>query len=127
MTNYRRAKIFAGGNYRMQKDKLPGGSFRCCSSTTLSVATDCINSPLQVDATCHSAFIQQRSLGIHYNQCSDLLDYLVDKTIFKFDSRFVKIPNGPGLGISIDEEHVKKWQRSATIGKIRYGGTRTIV
>ncbi len=63
---------------------------------------------LQVDATCHNAFIQEQSLGIHYNQGSDLLDYLVDKTIFKFDNGFVKIPDGPGLGISIDEEHVKK-------------------
>ncbi len=63
---------------------------------------------LQVDATCHNAFIQEQSLGIHYNQGSDLLDYLVDKTIFKFSDGFVKIPEGPGLGIAIDEEHVKK-------------------
>ncbi|WP_276373663.1 galactonate dehydratase [Chryseolinea sp. H1M3-3] len=63
---------------------------------------------LQVDATCHNAFIQEQSLGIHYNQGSDLLDYLADKTIFKFSDGFVKIPEGPGLGISIDEEHVRK-------------------
>ena len=63
---------------------------------------------LQVDATCHNAFIQEQSLGIHYNQGSDLLDYLTDKTVFKFDNGFVKIPEGPGLGIEIDEEHVKK-------------------
>lgn len=63
---------------------------------------------LQVDATCHNAFIQEQSLGIHYNQDSDLLDYLVDKNVFKFDNGFVKIPEGPGLGIEIDEEHVKK-------------------
>ena len=63
---------------------------------------------LQVDATCHNAFIQEQSLGIHYNQGSDLLDYLSDKTVFKFNDGFVKIPEGPGLGLSIDEEHVKK-------------------
>ena len=63
---------------------------------------------LQVDATCHNAFIQEQSLGIHYNQGSDLLDYLSDKTVFKFDDGFVKIPEGPGLGLDIDEEHVKK-------------------
>lgn len=63
---------------------------------------------LQVDATCHNAFIQEQSLGIHYNQGSDLLDYLVDKSVFKFNDGFVKIPDGPGLGISIDEDHVKK-------------------
>ena len=63
---------------------------------------------LQVDATCHNAFIQEQSLGIHYNQGSDLLDYLTDKTVFEFNDGFVKIPNGPGLGITIDEDHVKK-------------------
>jgi galactonate dehydratase len=63
---------------------------------------------LQVDATCHNAFIQEQSLGIHYNQGSDLLDYLVDKKVFQFNEGFVKIPEGPGLGIEIDEEHVKK-------------------
>jgi galactonate dehydratase len=63
---------------------------------------------LQVDATCHNAFIQEQSLGIHYNQGSDLLDYLDDKSVFKFNDGFVKIPEGPGLGISINEAHVKK-------------------
>jgi galactonate dehydratase len=62
---------------------------------------------LQVDATCHNAFIQEQSLGIHYNQGSDLLDYLNDKAVFQFNDGFVKIPEGPGLGISIDEDHVK--------------------
>jgi len=33
---------------------------------------------LQVDATCHNAIIQEQSLGIHYNEGSDLLDYLVE-------------------------------------------------
>lgn len=63
---------------------------------------------LQVDATCYNAFIQEQSLGIHYNQGSDLLDYLVDETLFKFDRGFVKIPDAPGLGIEINEDHVRK-------------------
>lgn len=63
---------------------------------------------LQVDATCHNAFIQEQSLGIHYNQGSDLLDYLKDKSVFEFNNGFVKIPDGPGLGITIDEDHVIK-------------------
>jgi len=63
---------------------------------------------LQVDATCHNAFIQEQSLGIHYNQGSDLLDYLVDKTVFKYESGYVKIPEKPGLGIEINEDHVRK-------------------
>ncbi|MDM5214095.1 galactonate dehydratase [Peribacillus sp. NJ4] len=63
---------------------------------------------LQVDATCHNAFIQEQSLGIHYNQGSDLLDYIVDNQVFKYEDGFVKIPDGVGLGIEINEDHVRK-------------------
>ncbi len=61
---------------------------------------------LQVDATCHNVFIQEQSLGIHYNEGSDLLDYLNDKSVFQYEKGFVKIPAGPGLGIEINEEYV---------------------
>jgi galactonate dehydratase len=61
---------------------------------------------LQVDATCHNAFIQEQSLGIHYNKGTELLDYLVNKSVFKYENGFVAIPSGPGLGIEINEEHV---------------------
>ncbi|MEH7274785.1 galactonate dehydratase [Neobacillus vireti] len=63
---------------------------------------------LQVDATAHNAFIQEQSLGIHYNQGSDLLDYIVDKSVFEYKDGFVSIPQGPGLGIEINEEFVRK-------------------
>ncbi len=63
---------------------------------------------LQVDATCHNVFIQEQSLGIHYNTKSDLLDYLVDKNIFNYENGSVKIPDKPGLGIEINEAHVRK-------------------
>jgi galactonate dehydratase len=63
---------------------------------------------LQVDATCHNAFIQEQSLGIHYNKDNDLLDYLTNKEVFKYENGFVSIPGGPGLGIDINKEYVKK-------------------
>lgn len=62
---------------------------------------------LQVDATCHNAFIQEQSLGIHYNQGSDLLDYLADRDVFRFEGGSVPIPDGPGLGIEINEAKVR--------------------
>ncbi|MDQ0221009.1 L-alanine-DL-glutamate epimerase-like enolase superfamily enzyme [Peribacillus cavernae] len=62
---------------------------------------------LQVDATCHNAFIQEQNLGIHYNQGSDLLDYIVDNQVFEYEDGYVKIPNRPGLGIEINEDHVR--------------------
>lgn len=63
---------------------------------------------LQVDATCHNTFIQEQSLGIHYNKSNDLLDYVNDRSIFEYDNGVVKIPNGPGLGVEINEEYVKE-------------------
>ncbi|UTE70883.1 galactonate dehydratase [Rossellomorea marisflavi] len=63
---------------------------------------------LQVDATSHNAVIQEQSLGIHYNVGSDLLDYIVDKDVFRYEEGFVEIPQGPGLGIEVNEEVVRK-------------------
>jgi galactonate dehydratase len=63
---------------------------------------------LQVDACAHNAFIQEQSLGIHYNQGSDVLDYLADPSVFDYEDGFVGIPDEPGLGIDIDEEHVRE-------------------
>ena len=61
---------------------------------------------LQIDAGCHNAFIQEQSLGIHYNKSNDLLDYVVDPSVFAYDDGMVAIPDGPGLGIEVNEEYV---------------------
>ncbi|MER2177729.1 MAG: galactonate dehydratase [Stenotrophomonas maltophilia] len=61
---------------------------------------------LQLDAVCYNAFIQEQSLGIHYNASNDLLDYLVDRSPFDYKEGFVKIPDGPGLGIEINQAYV---------------------
>ncbi len=63
---------------------------------------------LQVDATSHNAFIQEQSLGIHYNKENDILDYVKDRSVFDYKDGYVKIPQGPGLGIEINEEYVKE-------------------
>ena len=68
---------------------------------------------LQLDAVCYNAFIQEQSLGIHYNAGSDLLDYLVDPGVFAYRDGHVAIPRGPGLGIEVDEERVA---RMAAVG-----------
>ena len=61
---------------------------------------------LQVDAVCHNAFIQEQSLGIHYNQGNDLLDYLEDNHGLDINEGYLSIPQGPGLGIRVAEEKV---------------------
>ena len=63
---------------------------------------------LQLDAVCYNAFIQEQSLGIHYNTTSDLLDYLKDPSVFEYRDGHVAIPQGPGLGIEVDEDFVRK-------------------
>ncbi len=63
---------------------------------------------LQVDAVAHNAFIQEQSLGIHYNAGNDLLDYLVDASVFAYHDGFVQIPDGVGLAIEINEEFVRE-------------------
>ena len=61
---------------------------------------------LHVDALCHNAFIQEQSLGIHYNQGGDLNDYLRPESRFACAGGYLPIPTGAGLGIEVDEEFV---------------------
>jgi len=63
---------------------------------------------LQVDAGAYNAFIQEQSLGIHYNESNDLLDYITDQSVFAYQDGYVKIPQGAGLGIEINEAYVRQ-------------------
>ncbi|PTM56586.1 galactonate dehydratase [Desmospora activa] len=69
-------------------------------------------SSLQVDACTPNVFIQEQSLGIHYNRGSDLLDYLEDPTVFHYHDGFVAIPEKPGLGIEVNEAVVREAART---------------
>lgn len=61
---------------------------------------------LQVDFASPNALIQETSLGIHYNQGADVLDYLVDTSVFGYSEGFVERLKGPGLGVEVDEKAV---------------------
>lgn len=63
---------------------------------------------LQLDAVCYNAFIQEQSLGIHYNQGNDILDYIKNPKVFAYNDGYVSIPDGPGLGVEIDEDYVRE-------------------
>lgn len=63
---------------------------------------------LQIDACTPNVFIQEQSLGIHYNQTNDLLDYVKNPEIFKYEDGYLKILNKPGLGIEINEAKVRE-------------------
>ena len=62
----------------------------------------------QIDACCYNAFIQEQIVGVHSNVNNDMLDYLKNKDVFKFNEGIVEIPKGPGLGLEIDEEKVRE-------------------
>ena len=63
---------------------------------------------LQVDVCTPNVFIQEQSLGIHYNKGFDLLDFVKNKEIFQFKDGYLDIPTKPGLGLEIDEDKVRK-------------------
>lgn len=63
---------------------------------------------LQVCLSTANFAILEMSLGIHYNTDADLNTYLKDASVFDLDEGCVKAPTGPGLGIEIDEEMVRK-------------------
>ncbi|WP_281974529.1 galactonate dehydratase [Halobacillus litoralis] len=97
-----------------------GGITECKKIATMAEAYDVALAPhcplgpialascLQVDATCHNAFIQEQSLGIHYNKGSDLLDYIEDASVFTYEDGQVEMLKGPGLGIEINEDKVRQ-------------------
>ena len=66
---------------------------------------------LQIDALCHNAVLQEQSLGIHYNTGNDLLDYVTPASRFGYADGFLDIPQGPGLGIEVDEAKVVEMAR----------------
>lgn len=80
----------------------------------VAVAPHCPLGPIalaacvQMDTCTPNVFIQEQSLGIHYNQGSDLLDYLNDRSVFTYKDGFTDILTRPGLGIDVNEELVEK-------------------
>lgn len=80
----------------------------------LAIAPHCPLGPialaacLQLDFCTPNAFIQEQSLGIHYNQGSDLLDYLSDRSVFAYKEGMVDRLTGPGLGVAVNEPFVRQ-------------------
>ncbi|TDW25664.1 galactonate dehydratase [Rhizobium azibense] len=95
-----------------------GGITECRKIATMAEAYDVALAPhcplgpialaacLQIDAVSYNAFIQEQSLGIHYNKGNDILDYIANKEVFHYADGFVGIPQGSGLGIEVNEAYV---------------------
>jgi galactonate dehydratase len=63
---------------------------------------------LQIDFCCINAVIQETSMGIHYNEEADLLDYIENPGVFEVHEGYIKRPELPGLGIRINEGKVRE-------------------
>ncbi|HZE39083.1 MAG TPA: galactonate dehydratase [Stackebrandtia sp.] len=80
----------------------------------VAVAPHCPLGPISLAASLQIAFatpnflIQEQSLGIHYNTRADLLDYLLDTSVFAFTDGYVARPAAPGLGLSLDEAAIRR-------------------
>lgn len=59
---------------------------------------------VQLDICTLNVFIQEQSLGIHYNKGGDLLDYIKDPSIFQYKDGYIELLQGPGLGVEVNEE-----------------------
>jgi galactonate dehydratase len=82
------------------------------------LAPHCPLGPVALAASMQVAFatpnflIQEQSLGIHYHVDNDLLDYVVDPSVFRFHDGYVERPVLPGLGVTIDEDALRKADRT---------------
>ncbi|MCF0238257.1 MAG: galactonate dehydratase [Sphaerochaetaceae bacterium] len=96
-----------GGIMEMRKILAMAEAFDIAGAPHAPYGPIALAATMQVDACSPNVFIQEQSLGIHYNQGYDLLDFVKNKEIFHYKDGFVSIPTGPGLGLSIDEDLVK--------------------
>jgi len=82
---------------------------------------------MAVDAGAPNFAIQEMGLGIHYNEGSaDLTSYVKNPEVFDVKDGYVEVLQGPGLGIEVDEEWVRRESMEAkawiTPGFIGPGG-----
>lgn len=79
----------------------------------IHLAPHCPLGPLALAASLQVAFstpnflIQELSAGMHYNTGNDILDYLLDTSVFTTADGYLPRLTGPGLGVEIDEAAVR--------------------
>lgn len=108
--------LAAGGLAIVQPDlSHAGGITECVRIAAMAEAYDVGLAPhcplgplalaacLQVDFVSHNAIFQEQSMGIHYNQGAELLDYVVNKADFAMHNGSFAPLIRPGLGVEIDE------------------------
>ncbi len=116
----------AGGIAIIQPDlSHAGGISECFKIAAMAEAYDVALAPhcplgpvalaacLHVDFVSHNAVLQEQSMGIHYNQDAELLDYVKNREDFRIIDGYIAPPVKPGLGVEIDEARVSKASENA--------------
>jgi galactonate dehydratase len=97
-----------------------GGLIECRKIAAMAEAYDIAVAPhcplgplalaacLQLAACTPNVAIQEMSLGIHYNVGHDLLNFVTDPDVLSPLDGYLPIPEGPGLGVEIDEAAVRE-------------------
>ncbi|CAM4238986.1 galactonate dehydratase [Paenibacillus alkaliterrae] len=98
----------AGGIWETRKIAAMAEAFDVAVAPHCPLGPIALAASLQLDFCTPNAFIQEQSLGIHYNEGSDLLDYLVDPHVFDYEDGYVAKLTKPGLGIEINEAKVRE-------------------
>ncbi|MDU7865646.1 MAG: galactonate dehydratase [Pantoea sp.] len=120
-------RVLAAGGLAIVQPELShaGGITECVRIAAMAEAYDVGLAPhcplgplalaacLQVDFVSHNAIFQEQSMGIHYNQGAELLDYVVNKADFAMHNGSFAPLNRPGLGVEIDEALVIERSRDA--------------
>ena len=70
----------AGGITEMRKIAAMAEAYDVALAPHCPLGPIALAACLQLDAVCYNAFIQEQSLGIHYNEGNDLLDYSRTRT-----------------------------------------------
>ncbi|HEY9106642.1 MAG TPA: galactonate dehydratase [Roseateles sp.] len=113
-------RVFQAGGIAIVQPDLShaGGITECFKIASMAEAHDVAFAPhcplgpvalascLAVDFVSHNAVLQEQSMGIHYNQGAELLDFVKNKDDFRIVDGFINPLRKPGLGVEIDEERV---------------------
>jgi galactonate dehydratase len=103
----------AGGLLETRKIAAMAEAFDVAVAPHCPLGPVALAASLQLDVCTPNAVIQELSLRIHYNEDADLLDYVVNESVFDVVDGFVAVPSGPGLGVEIDEDRVREAARDA--------------
>jgi galactonate dehydratase len=120
-------RVFQDGGIAIVQPDLShaGGISECFRIAAMAEAHDVAFAPhcplgpialascLHIDFVSHNAVLQEQSMGIHYNQGADLLDYVLNPEDFRLVDGCIAPPTRPGLGVVIDEERVLAASREA--------------